>query len=38
MSIVGEPEKGKWRFSHVSFYTESVCETFTDDKGKDHYR
>jgi hypothetical protein len=33
-----ESEKGKWRFSHVSLYSENVCETFTDDKGNAHYR
>jgi len=31
-------EKGRWKLSHVSAYTENVCETFTDDKGKIHYR
>ncbi len=38
MSGMSDSEKGKWRFSHVSIYTENVCETFDDDKGKIHYR
>ncbi len=38
MSETSDSEKGKWRFSHVSPYTENVCEIFTDDKGKVHYR
>jgi len=38
MPSTNEPEKGKWKFSHVSVYSESVCETFTDDKGVVHYR
>ncbi len=38
MSLSNESEKGKWRLSHVSVYSENVCETFTDDKGKIHYR
>ncbi len=35
---MSDSEKGKWRFSHVSVHTENVCEIFTDDKGKTHYR
>lgn len=38
MSAGAEPGKSQWRFSHVSLYSESVCETFTDDKGTVHYR
>jgi len=38
MSAPNDVGKGKWRFSHVSIYSESVCETFTDDKGTAHYR
>jgi len=38
MSGAGEQEKSKWTFSHVSLYSESVCEIFTDDKGVVHYR
>jgi hypothetical protein len=38
MSSSNESEKGKWRLSHVSNYSENVCETFTDEKGKIHYR
>jgi len=38
MSAGAEPGKSRWSFSHVSLYSESVCETFTDDKGTVHYR
>jgi hypothetical protein len=38
MSTQSDSGKGKWKFSHVSIYSESVCETFTDDKGATHYR
>jgi hypothetical protein len=38
MSASNEVEKTQWRFSHVSAYTENVCETFTDLNGKIHYR
>jgi len=38
MSASNEGEKAQWRFSHVSAYTENVCETFTDQNGKIHYR
>ena len=31
-------EKSQWQFSHVSAYSENVCETFTDQNGKIHYR
>ncbi len=30
--------KGSWKFSHVSVYSENVCESFTDNSGKIHYR
>jgi hypothetical protein len=38
MSGAVQPDRGRWKFSHVSLYSESVCETFTDDKGVTHYR
>jgi len=38
MCAASGSEKGKWRFSHVSMYSEDVCEVFTDDKGVVHYR
>ena len=38
MTTPADSGKGKWRFSHVSLYTENVCETFTDEKGQMHYR
>jgi len=33
-----DKEKGRWRFSHVSAFTENVCEVYVDEKGKEHYR